>query len=172
MNPDVQAAPGFITAFRGQYRFLSSFYDLAPFPWPDWAGTFWEAKTREHAFQASKTTDQRAIGWVMAAKDPQEAKARGRQVPLIPGWDEISRSVMLQLALRQYQLYPGMCSQLAATAPRILVEGNTWGDDYWGAVRDPRPDGSMPWWDGGDGTTWYGHNWLGRLLMMAREVLS
>jgi len=42
--------------------------------------------------------------------------------------------------------------KLEATAGAVLVEGNAWGDRFWGSV-----EGS-------------GQNWLGRLLMEIREV--
>jgi ribA/ribD-fused uncharacterized protein len=163
------AALPVITEFRRQYRFLSSFYDQAPFTWTDWTGQLWQAPTREHAFQASKTVNEKAIHWVMTAPSAGEAKTRGRQVPLVAGWDTISRSVMLRLAVGQYQLYPELCALLAATAPAILIEGNSWGDYFWGAIPDSALGQMIPRW--ADGTL-AGHNWLGRVLMMAREVLS
>lgn len=45
---------------------------------------------------------------------------------------------------------------LLNTGEAELIEGNTWGDKFWGAV-----------WDKELG--WVGQNWLGKLLMEERE---
>lgn len=51
----------------------------------------------------------------------------------------------------------GMRARLLGTGDQCLIEGNTWGDTYWGMVRDPL-----------DCEIWIGENWLGVLLMKIR----
>jgi predicted NAD-dependent protein-ADP-ribosyltransferase YbiA (DUF1768 family) len=59
-------------------------------------------------------------------------------------------------------------------APHVLVEGNTWGDVFWGAVRyAPEVEaahGILPYWYDDQDALWVGHNWLGRTLMMVRDL--
>jgi hypothetical protein len=56
----------------------------------------------------------------------------------------------------------------------VLIEGNHWGDHYWGAVPAPKAPPGLPAWQiGGYASGWLcGHNWLGRLIMMVRDVMT
>lgn len=51
-------------------------------------------------------------------------------------------------------MIPEMAERLKATGDAELIEGNYWGDVFWGTC---------------DGV---GENWLGRLLMAQRDVLN
>lgn len=157
-----------ITEFKGTYAFLSSFAPIpVKLPWFH----DWEAPTREHGFQAAKCADWQDMMHVLHAQTPGEAKKRGRAVKMRAGWDGVKREVMLELALIQFR-QPGPRTSLAATGDHVLVEGNTWGDTYWGAIRSAAP--ALPSWGGPDdqGFTLSGHNWLGRVLMMVRDVTA
>lgn len=175
---EVQAGPGFITEFTGPYRFLSSFYAGAPFEIPGIPGIL---QTREHAYQAAKAPTMAGAAWILSAPTPGEAKKRGRKTALAANWEQRKRMVMLQFMLYQYAQHPDLAQMLAATAPAVLVEGNSWGDTTWGAIPVSnamirgRGQGEPVLWkpDPQDPCTWLaGDNWLGRTLMMAREVLS
>lgn len=167
-----------ITTFRGMYWFLSSFAQIpCPAPWLDGA----IAPTREHSFQACKAVSPDQARWVLDAPDPGEAKKRGRQVRAWLNWDQIRREVMLDLILGQLGSQPPFRVMLAGTAGETLVEGNHWGDVYWGAVPVtagiiyPGGNGPPPLWkpDEASPQTWLcGDNWLGRVLMMARDVIT
>ena len=61
---------------------------------------------------------------------------------------------MFRLLLTKFICNPKLIDKLVATGDAILQEGNTWGDTFWGI----------------DLRTGKGENWLGRLLMLAREV--
>ncbi len=147
-----------ITGFRGEHEFLSNFSlagGLVPV---------------EYRFQARKAGTCEGANWVMAAATPGEAKRRGRRVQLVPGWDGIKRAVMLDLVLEKFAA-PELAARLGATRGRVLIEGNSWNDDYWGAVPwSGEIRGDLPVWDCGAGNVWLGHNWLGRILMMVRDV--
>jgi ribA/ribD-fused uncharacterized protein len=137
-----------IDRFSGQYAFLSNFY-LCHLHTLD--GTY---ATVEHAYQASKTLDPNQRAFVRRAKTAGEAKRRGRRVTLKPDWEETKLDVMLNLLRQKFSAgHPELVRALIATAPAELVEGNTWGDRYWGAV-----DGE-------------GENHLGHLLMQVRAEL-
>lgn len=170
-----------ITAFRGTWWFLSSFAQVpCAVPWFRIGDSDLIAPTREHGYQASKAGDWQQARWVLDAATPSEAKRRGRQVSTWPGWEYRRREVMLELILAQFR-NPSPRVMLAGTAGETLVEGNTWGDAYWGAVPVtagiiyPGGNGPPPLWkpDEADPRTWLcGDNWLGRVLMMARDVIS
>ena len=114
--------------------------------------------TAEHLFQASKAPTQELAKWIREAPTPGEAKRRGRSVKLGGWWEREKRRIMLEIVLWKFAQNESLRAKLAATAPQHLIEGNTWGDRYWGMV--PSASGLLS-----------GENWLGRILMMAREVL-
>ena len=168
-SPKIYQAHGSISRFKGDYHFLSNFH-RQPFYLAGWSGMFDSA---EHAFQASKALTGEAAGWVREASSPELAKSRGRQIETHLDWDRRKRTVMARILLAKFT-DPELAAKLAATYPIPLIEGNTWGDTYWGAVgHDQRgwEDPSLPWWNIAPGISLAGHNWLGRTLMMVRELV-
>jgi ribA/ribD-fused uncharacterized protein len=132
--------------FTGRYGFLSNFYPA----WTKYEGLLYP--TSEHAYQAAKSTDLKIRKKVRDLPSPSEAKRYGRnktKVPLRAGWDKMKLDVMREV-LRSKFRDPHMRKALLATVDRELIEGNDWGDKYWGKV----------------GRT--GANWLGRILMEVR----
>lgn len=89
--------------------------------------------TVEHAYQAAKTTSDRERLALQKCKTPGEAKKMGCMLTLRPQWDEIKDDVMQTLLEQKFQL-PQYRDMLLATGHAQLVEGNTWGDTYWGMV--------------------------------------
>lgn len=136
--------PAKIERFRDEFSFLSNFH---PAP-VEFEGITYP--TVEHAFQAAKTLDLEARRSLAALDTPARAKARGRRVPLRPGWDELRLEVMEQL-LRLKFAAPELRASLLATGDAALVEGNNWNDRFRGVCR---------------GT---GKNHLGGLLIDGRE---
>ena len=110
-----------------------------------------EYPTVEHAYQAAKTLDDAERAHVRSAPTPAEAKQRGGEVTLRPGWNDIKVDVMRDL-LQQKFAGGILRDRLLATAPRVLIEGNTWGDRFWGVYHGE------------------GQNRLGRLLMEVRDA--
>lgn len=135
-----------IAAFDGRHGFLSNF-----FPSPiDWDGLLYP--TVENAFQAAKTLDQeRRRAFTDIA--PSEAKQLGGLVPLRPDWDQVKLAVMLDLVRRKFEI-PALARRLAATGDERLVNGNVWGDRFWGVCK-------------GDGK-----NELGKILMVVRKEIG
>ena len=136
-----------IDCFDGEFAFLSNFY-----PSPIFDGNIW-FPTVEHYFQAAKTTNMEEYKAIAAADTPGQAKRLGRKVTLRPDWEEVKDQVMLD-ALRMKFSDDKLRSMLLATGEEYLVEGNTWGDKYWGVC-------------GGIGL-----NHLGKLLMQVRDELE
>lgn len=135
-----------IDAFTGNYRWLSNFYPCAI---TDVDGiTF---PTVEHAYQAQKYTDREVRLRIAGKRTPGEAKRAGRELPhRRENWDAIKVTAMLVL-LRHKFVQPLFKELLLATGDRQLIEGNTWGDTFWGVCRGK------------------GENNLGKLLMEIRE---
>lgn len=142
-----------ITAFNGAYFYLSNFY-VAPIPMPDESMPY--AQTVEHRFQALKSLDPEQIRWVLDSPSASASKQRGRQVTLRPDWERIKDEVMLESLRAKFTLHNNLRLNLLATAPAELIEGNNWGDTYWGF----------------DTSLNRGENLLGRLLMQVREELK
>lgn len=136
-----------ITGFRGPYAFLSNFHPARTpfdgFTWP----------TSEHAYQAAKSADIEHRQAMVAAPTPGRAKRLGQQCRLREDWDRKKLLVMLAVVRSKFQHNPDLAIQLMDTHPTPLVEGNTWGDRFWGMV-----DGQ-------------GENHLGRILMRVRDEL-
>lgn len=136
-----------IDKFEGQYDFLSNFYP-SPF---EWHGVNYP--TVEHFFQAAKANNQEDFNMVMREPNPGGAKHAGRNVELRPDWEEIKDKVMYTALKEKFKQNPELKEKLLATGDEKLVEGNTWGDRYWGVC-------------GGTGK-----NHLGLILMKIREEI-
>ncbi len=152
---------GVINDFRGDYAFLSNFY-VAPFVWRRQ-----EFQSGEQAFAFAKITftvpyeDMRKnADAVLAARTPKAAKAVGRRANInVEEWDKYKVAYMRELTHAKFSGVPGLAGALINTGATMLVEGNTWGDQFWG--RTQNPDG-----------LWTGLNVLGVILMEERGVWS
>ncbi len=136
-----------ISSFTGDYRWLSNF-------WPvriTYLGH--EYGSVEHAYQASKCAD--AGDWArFVGITAGEAKKLGRQVRMQADWEDVKLGIMLVLLRKKFARGTALVEKLLTTGEEVLVEGNTWGDRYWGQC----PIG-------------HGHNNLGKLLMQVRAEL-
>ena len=136
-----------IDRFDGEHRFLSNFYpaqvllDGVVYP------------SAEHAFQAAKTTDESLRREILCCDTPGKAKQKGRRLPLRSDWETIKISVMEKLIHDKF-LDPALRQKLIATGDAILVEGNWWGDTFWGICNKE------------------GENHLGRILMRERDKIN
>lgn len=135
-----------IESFVGDYRFLSNFF---PAPVVLDGMTY---PTVEHAYQAAKTLNRKERYRILADFPPSSAKRTGRHLTLRLDWDEVKLGVMLDL-LRQKFRASKLKLLLLQTGCKELIEGNTWGDTYWGVCNG------------------VGANHLGRLLMQVRREL-
>ena len=133
-----------IDSFRGKYNFLSNMYQR----------TFFEHgilyKSVEHYFQSHKTVDAHERDKIRCAKTPMDAKRLGRKCRLRSHWEFI-KDDMMEEAIRLKFKSEDLRAKLIATHPCELVEGNYWGDTYWGVCNGR------------------GQNKLGMLLMKIRN---
>ena len=150
MNSDVAKLCDFnlpaIESFSGEYRFLSNFY---PSPIVFLTVTF---PTVEHAFQAAKATRTSELTGIYLATTPGDAKRAGRTCRKREDWDAIKEHVMAFFLILKFK-QPELVLKLIQTGRRPLVEGNTWGDTYWGVCNGE------------------GRNRLGILLMQIRAAI-
>jgi len=133
-----------ITSFSGPFRFLSNFHpsevtlDGGKYP------------SVEHAFQAAKSFGPAHRALIRNGCTSSQARRLGRNVVLREDWEQVKVSIMLDLLRQKFAPGTALGQQLDATGDRELVEGNWWGDTFWGVCRG------------------VGQNQLGKLLMQVR----
>lgn len=132
-----------IESFEGRWMFLSNYYPARV----SYDGVVYP--TVEHAYQAAKTLDPPTRERIREAPDPDAAKRLGRARQHRPDWETVKVPVMRELVAAKFA-DPDLRARLLATGDAELVEGNDWGDVFWG-----RCDGA-------------GANHMGRILMSLR----
>lgn len=158
---DVDHAAAPIAFFRDEFRFLSNFWasqHIVPIyldvirVLKDEEGKDWlRVPTLEHAYQAMKTTvpDERRV--IASCPTPGKAKRAGQWVTMRPDWNEVRLRIMQNLVIEKFA-DARLQALLIDTGLRPLIEGNTWGDTFWGVCRGK------------------GENHLGRILMTVRTL--
>lgn len=119
-----------IEEFCGAYYFLSNFY-VAPFT--DVKGRMWP--TVEHYYQAHKTPIKEEFKAIRLAETPGIAKQLGSKCSLRDDWNSARITVMRKALRYKFWQNTPLRVQLMSTHPRDLVEGNTWGDRFWGVCK-------------------------------------
>ena len=139
-----------ITDFHEEpYRYLSNFYEARV----EYGGLAYGSN--EAAFQAQKCmTEEEKLPFTEYG--PGKSKGAGRRVPLRPDWNDVKDGIMEEIVRAKFTQHPELAARLLSTGDRVLVEGNRWGDTYWGV----------------DSRTGQGENHLGRILMKIREELK
>lgn len=136
-----------INSFRGEYYFLSNFYEIPV----TYKGITY--KNNEAAFQAQKCLDL-SIQKEFSKLNASEAKKLGRKVNLRKDWEDVKVAEMQAIVKAKFTQNKDLQEKLLSTGDIWLEEGNTWGDKIWGTV-----NGS-------------GQNLLGQILMKTREELK
>ena len=138
-----------ITDFHGKYDFLSNFY-ISPFMYEGK-----EYRSVEHAYQAWKAASPEDAEKIRLAPTPGQAKKLGRSVSLAESAKtEYNRLVAMHKFLWAKFGNPDMVEKLLSTGDAELVEGNWWGDKFWGVCKGE------------------GENYLGHALMAIRAALQ
>ena len=138
-----------IQEFRGEYFFLSNFYE-APVTYQGLT-----YGSNEAAFQAQKCLSE-AERLEFTALRPSDSKRRGRKVQLRPDWEQVKLGIMEDIVRAKFTQNEDLRAMLLATGDAVLEEGNSWNDTFWGISRK----------------TGRGQNHLGRILMRVREELK
>lgn len=134
-----------IDTFRGEYAFLSNFYEVPV----RYGNLIYDSA--EAAFQAAKCLNL-ADRLPFARMKPGEAKRAGRRCQLRPDWESVKVDVMRDVLAAKFE-NPVLRRKLLDTEDAVLIEGNNWNDTFWGVCRGK------------------GENMLGRLLEELRENL-
>lgn len=162
----VETVTSTIAEFSGSYRFLSNFWSSPMTVIDPYIEAEIVVPTVEHGFQMDKTTDAAQRRWVLSSTSPGVAKRRGKSVPPAADWDQYRLESMdywlrkkfvpptVRLSDGSYiQAYHELAMQLIDTGDATLVEGNTWGDTFWGVCCGR------------------GENMLGKMLMVIRAEI-
>ena len=136
-----------ITEFSGRWTRLGNYGPCAI-----WFDNHIYGST-EHAYHAAKTLDEGERQKIRNLATPNQAKKAGQLVTLRKDWESVKIGIMEQLLLEKFAQEPDR-TILLSTGEVELVEGNWWGDKFWGQC----PLGE-------------GQNWLGKLLMKTRAAL-
>jgi len=137
-----------IKRFSGKYNFLSNFYpceiiyENIKYP------------SVEHAYQASKTLDIKLKKEIANKKTPDLAKKLGNKIELRKDWDSIKLNIMETLIRQKFRNHKDLRIKLLETDNAELIEGNTWGDTFWGIYKGR------------------GENHLGKILMKIRDEIK
>jgi len=153
-----------IDSFTGKYGFLSNFSPHSAV----YCNVFYA--TAEHAFQGHKALIAGRIDKhdeVLRIRESQPGKAKrtcnrhNMPMPqeLVEYWNDMSYRVMLDIVRSKFSRNSWLKRQLLLTGDTELIEGNNWGDDIWGCIRD-------------SSNGWTGENKLGEILMQVREELG
>lgn len=127
----------------GEFGFLSNFHTGNPFK-INMNNKDVSFLTGEHAFQAYKAFAMRdapyefqdgIVSNIAGLSTPALAKKIGRAVKIDPvKWDSMKDECMRKVVFAKFSQNDDLIIKLIKTGTAMLVEGNTWGDLYWGRV--------------------------------------
>lgn len=136
-----------VPEFRDDHFYLSNFFEApmifrSPILSPEEDGL--RFPTGEHAFQAAKFHAMHSVDkmdrlnyvvGVANAPTPSKAKYLGRSVDIdLDAWHDMRDQVMREVVFQKFLQHSDLRERLVATDCSMLVEGNTWGDKYFGRV--------------------------------------
>ena len=135
--------------FKGEYAWLSNFapveieYEGRTYP------------SLEHAYQAARSIDPSWKDYCASGVSSGNVKRKSKNIIYSADWMEVRVAVMKELCIKKYA-DPDYKAKLLATGSLEIIEGNTWGDTFWGV----------------DIRTGEGLNILGKIIMEIRSSLE
>jgi ribA/ribD-fused uncharacterized protein len=135
--------------FQGGHQFLSNFYVTYLMH----RNIQW--RSNEHFYQGMKAVRLKDFLAIHRCQHPGEAKRIGNEIKVRKDWEDIKVKVMWAGLWAKFE-NPNLRHMLLATKDAKLIEGNWWGDAFWGV----------------DLKTGKGKNKLGKLLMQLRDKLK
>lgn len=144
-----------IKELRGEYRYLSNFWVLNK------GITTVDGlvvPTVEHAYQAEKFRHPIRQLFYESGLTAGQAKRLGKshEGSEHNNWPSRKISCMNELVRQKFLKNPDLAKRLVSTGDRRIIEGNRWGDTFWGV----------------DLGTGEGSNLLGIVLMQVRESIK
>lgn len=134
-----------ILEFQGQYRWLSNFWPCS-ITLDDMV-----FNSVEQAYVAAKTEDPGIRQIVQSLPTPAMCKKYGRRhIPVASDWHDRKLKVMELLLRQKFIGIYELTQKLDATGDCQIIEGNRWGDTFWGVCHG------------------VGENHLGKLIMAIR----
>lgn len=110
--------------------------------------------TAEHAYQAHKTENIEERKQIAKLSTPGKAKRYSKSVKLRDNWEQIKIAVMKEAVTSKFERNENLRKLLLETGKETLVEGNNWGDEFWGVYNGK------------------GRNELGQILMLVRKFFA
>lgn len=110
-------------------------------------------RNAEAAYQAMKSNDN-LVRLKFINLNGASAKALGKRIELRKDWNDIKLDVMYKVVKNKFTQNPTLTKLLVDTNDKVIIEGNTWGDIYWGMCKGE------------------GENHLGKILMKVREEIK
>lgn len=138
--------PDTIDRFRGEYDFLGNRFACRFI----WQGL--KYGNAEAAFQSSRCVNERER-IAFCTYSAEKASFKGRDIEPRADWERERLSIMESVLTAKFEQNPILMKRLVETGNRLLINGNTKGETFWGV----------------DLYTWEGENMLGKLLMIIRE---
>lgn len=108
----------------------------------------------EAAFQAQKNLN---MCHLFQNVDGYVAKKLGKSILLRDDWGRVKVDIMYDIITEKFKDIE-LRDKLLATGNEVLIEGNTWGDTFWGMVKS--------------GNNYSGSNVLGQILMEVRNDIN
>ena len=138
-----------ILEFKDEYSWLSNFADVEV----EWEGV--KYKSVEHAYQSAKSMDLEWKNYCASDVSSGKVKRGSREIEIREDWELIKVGVMKNL-LKQKFSDDYYKNKLLATGNLYIIEGNRWGDIFWGVNLK----------------TGEGRNILGLIIMDLRDSLK
>ena len=136
-----------ILEFQGEHRWLSNF-------WPCRVVLDGLVFTSvEAAYVAAKTIDIPTRLKIQSLQKPGDCKREGRKLILREDWESVKIITMENLLRQKFTKGSYLANKLVLTGESLIVEGNSWGDTFWGVCKGK------------------GENNLGKILMQIRSEL-
>ncbi len=145
-----------IESFRGDYYFLSSMCEV---PGGIKVAEGIVVPAAEVPYKAAQFEDMDIRRVILASRTGMEAfetaqKYKERGVKVREDWDEIKLDAMRDIVNRKFTQNRRFGQMLLDTGDEEIIEGNSWGDNFWGVSPPGNPEGQ---------------NWLGIILMETRQ---
>lgn len=142
-----------IVSFRGEYNFLSNFHPVK------FLHDGILMYSVEHAYIYEKFKNNAEVKrWVKNITNAGALKRKTKGITPIEGWNRKKLNVMYRLCFIKFGTNSTYKHRLISTGDKEIIEGNTWGDKFWGVVEE---NGEF-----------VGDNYLGRILMSIRNMIS